>query len=113
MLRLRRLATLIVFAFCIITGFSFWAVRVSGTVTVGDQSAPPQSGAKLSTLSTITTAVDISDSTIDAQWLTRTAAQTGIPARALRAYAVAADVANASAPACHIGWNTVAAIGFV
>ena len=48
-----------------------------------------------------------------AQWLIRAAAQTGIPARALRAYVSAAATANESAPTCGIGWNTVAAVGFV
>ena len=41
------------------------------------------------------------------------AEQTGIPARALRAYVAAAATANDSAPMCGIGWNTVAAVGFV
>ncbi len=49
----------------------------------------------------------------DAQWLIRAAARTGIPARALRAYVAAAVTANDAAPACGIGWNTVAAVGFV
>ena len=39
--------------------------------------------------------------------------QTGIPARALRAYVAAAAMANDSAPMCGIGWNTVAAVGSV
>lgn len=60
----------------------------------------------------ITTAVNITPSP-DAPWLIRTAAQTGIPARALRAYVAAAATANDSAPACGIGWNTVAAVGAV
>lgn len=109
MLRLKRLAVLCLFAVCVITGFLFWALRLSGAAALGEQSAPPQSGAKLGMLS----AVNITESTIDAQWLVRTAAQTGIPARALQAYAVAAGVANTATPTCGIGWNTVAAIGFV
>ena len=60
----------------------------------------------------ITTAVNVTPSP-DAQWLTRAAAQTGIPARALRAYVAAAAMANDSAPMCGIGWNTVAAVGSV
>ena len=60
----------------------------------------------------IATAVNVTRSP-DAQWLSRAAAQTGIPARALRAYVAAAASANASAPACGIGWNTVAAVGSV
>jgi membrane-bound lytic murein transglycosylase B len=112
-LRLKRLAVLTVFAFCVIIGFSFWALRLSGVESPGTQSPPPQAEAKLGVLSTTTPAVNITKSTIDAQWLVRTAAQTGIPARALQAYAAAAGLANAAAPTCRIGWNTVAAIGFI
>ena len=86
----------------------------SGATALWDQPPPPKSGAKLSTLAGISTpAVDITDGSIDPEWLARSAAQTGIPARALRAYAAAADLANAAQPTCGIGWNTVAAIGFV
>lgn len=114
MLRLKRLAVLCVFAVCVITGFMFWMLRLSGAAAFGEQPAPPQSGAKLEMLSTLSTpAVDITEGAIDAQWLARTASQTGIPARALQAYAVAVGVANTATPRCGIGWNTVAAIGFV
>ncbi|MET4134247.1 lytic transglycosylase domain-containing protein [Pseudarthrobacter sp. PvP090] len=60
----------------------------------------------------ITAAVHVTPSP-DAQWLIRAAEQTGIPARALRAYVAAAATTNDSAPMCGIGWNTVAAVGFV
>ena len=60
----------------------------------------------------ITSAVNITRNA-DAQWLIRAAAQTGIPDRALRAYVAAAGAANDSAPTCGIGWNTVAAVGFI
>lgn len=49
----------------------------------------------------------------DAQWLSSAASQTGIPARALRAYVTAAVAARGSHPDCGIGWNTLAAVGFV
>ncbi|WP_307427361.1 lytic transglycosylase domain-containing protein [Pseudarthrobacter defluvii] len=49
----------------------------------------------------------------DAEWLRGAAAQTGIPARALRAYVAAAVTVDDSRPQCGIGWNTLAAIGFV
>lgn len=60
-----------------------------------------------------THAVSITDFAIDAGWLARTAAQTGIPARALQAYAAAAGAANVATPGCGIGWNTLAAIGWI
>ncbi|GAB3617134.1 lytic murein transglycosylase [Okibacterium endophyticum] len=50
-------------------------------------------------------------SRIDPQWVESTSARTGIPPRALAAYA-AADVAiDAENPGCGLGWNTLAAIG--
>jgi hypothetical protein len=60
----------------------------------------------------MTTAVNVTRSP-DAQWVIRAAGQTGIPERALRAYVAAAATVNDSVPACGIGWNTVAAVGFV
>lgn len=49
--------------------------------------------------------------TIDQDWLLRTGAATGIPVRALTAYATAAYLIGQSKPECGLGWNTVAAIG--
>ena len=112
MLRLKRFAVFCVFAICVITAFSFWALRQSGVGAAGAL-PPPRAEAKFETLAAgITPAVDITGNA-DAQWLIHAAAQTGIPARALRAYVAAAAAANHSAPGCGIGWNTVAAIGFV
>lgn len=114
MLRLKRLAVLILFAFFVITGVTFGALHVSGAEISGTDPAPPQSEAKLELLSTNSTpAVNITPGSFDAEWLARTAARTDIPVRALQAYAAAAGLANAAAPTCGIGWNTVAAIGFV
>lgn len=49
--------------------------------------------------------------TIDPAWLAETTAATGIPPRALRAYATADLVIESEQPSCAIGWNTLAAIG--
>ncbi|MGN6218759.1 MAG: lytic murein transglycosylase [Microbacterium sp.] len=46
-------------------------------------------------------------------WVTRIAKAGNIPERALAAYAGAALAANETHPGCGIGWNTLAAIGFV
>ncbi|WP_308291656.1 lytic murein transglycosylase [Microbacterium sp. G2-8] len=51
------------------------------------------------------------DGSVDADWLADTAHETGIPERALAAYA-AADV-RARADGCAVGWNTLAGIGWV
>ncbi|WP_426226616.1 lytic transglycosylase domain-containing protein [Pseudarthrobacter sp. DSP2-3-2b1] len=113
MLRLKRLAVFCVFAICVITALSFWALRESGADVRGALLPPPRSEAKLETPATgVIPAVNIIRNA-DAQWVVLAAAQTGIPARALQAYVRAAGAANQSAPGCGIGWNTVAAIGFV
>lgn len=113
MLRLKRLFVFGVFAFCAITGFLFWALGLPGPQTHGASAPPPRAGAKFEMLAAGSIpAVNITRSA-DAQWLLQTAAQTGIPARALQAYVAAAVAANESAPACGIGWNTVAAVGFI
>jgi hypothetical protein len=50
---------------------------------------------------------------VDANWATRVAASTGIPRRALLAYA-AADVATAEKQSgCGLSWNTLAGIGAI
>lgn len=48
---------------------------------------------------------------VDPDWATSTAAATGIPERALLAYAGAAIVKANSMPGCGLSWNTIAAIG--
>ena len=47
---------------------------------------------------------------VDADWLAETSAATGIPSRALAAYAGAALAKAAAMPECGLAWNTVAAI---
>lgn len=50
---------------------------------------------------------------VDPQWVSRVADDTGIPERALTAYATAAARISAERPDCGLGWNTLAGIGFV
>jgi membrane-bound lytic murein transglycosylase B len=52
-------------------------------------------------------------SLVDAKWAAEAAAATGIPQRALLAYAGAALTKAASMPACKLSWTTLAAIGEV
>ncbi len=49
----------------------------------------------------------------DATWLASTAEATGIPERALRAYAAATIVSNAENPSCAASWNTLAGMGWI
>jgi hypothetical protein len=74
MLRLKRLAVLALFAFCVITGLTFWALHVSGTEASG-ANPPPQSEAKLGVLSA-NSAVNVTPGNFFAQWLVRRAART-------------------------------------
>jgi membrane-bound lytic murein transglycosylase B len=48
---------------------------------------------------------------VDQAWLTRVASATGIPQRALLAYAAANLQLRVEQPSCALGWNTIAAIG--
>lgn len=50
---------------------------------------------------------------VDPDWAAATSASTGIPERALLAYAGAAIAKANSAPSCQLSWNTIAAIGAV
>ena len=49
---------------------------------------------------------------VDADWLASTAERTGIPSRALAAYAGVAIAKADSMPTCGLAWNTLAAIGY-
>jgi membrane-bound lytic murein transglycosylase B len=50
---------------------------------------------------------------VDAAWLSRVAAATGISRRALQAYAGAELELEREEPSCRLGWNTLAGIGKV
>jgi membrane-bound lytic murein transglycosylase B len=53
------------------------------------------------------------DGVVDPAWLAATTRTTGIPRRALQAYAAAAVTQSTESPSCGITWNTLAAIGEV
>jgi membrane-bound lytic murein transglycosylase B len=50
---------------------------------------------------------------VDADWLARVSAESGIPERALAAYAGAAIAKAKSMPSCGLNWTTLAAIGLI
>jgi hypothetical protein len=56
---------------------------------------------------------DRAPETVDAPWLAITAARTGIPERALMAYAIADLRVTADLPGCRVHWPTLAGIGAV
>jgi len=112
-LRLKRFVVFTLFVVCVSAAISFWITGQAGANTRVAIAAPPRAGAILETApAAVDTAVNVTR-TPEAQWLLHAAAQTGIPARALRAYVAAAITANEAAPRCGIGWNTLAAVGFV
>ncbi|MFT8705481.1 lytic transglycosylase domain-containing protein [Bifidobacterium aquikefiricola] len=49
----------------------------------------------------------------DKEWVTKIAKSSGIPERALQAYAGASIAVSRTHPSCGLGWNTLAAIGQV
>lgn len=113
MLRFKRYLVLCLFLVCVLAALSFWAIRQPAADARGVFSPPPRADVKLDVLSAgMTTAVNVTR-TPDAGWLEEAAVRTGIPASSLRAYVAAAATANDSNPGCGIGWNTVAAVGFV
>ncbi len=77
------------------------ACSSSGNSELGYPPAPPQQ------------LPDSGDSKLEADpaWIAKTAKRTGIPARAVRAYANASLALAESDPECGIGWNTLAGIG--
>ena len=113
MLKVRRFVVFCLFVACASAAFSFWVMGQPGAQARTALSPPPRAGVALEAASGgITTAVNVTHSP-DAAWLRAAAAQTGIPARALRAYVAAAATADDAMPKCGIGWNTLAAVGFV
>ena len=50
---------------------------------------------------------------IDPTWLDTVSSRNGIPHTALAAYAGAASMLAEQSPRCHLGWNTLAAIGHI
>ncbi|PRY67927.1 membrane-bound lytic murein transglycosylase B [Glaciihabitans tibetensis] len=79
-----------------------------GTLTVDGGGLRPSADAPPEPIVTSTAVAMVS-----ADWAAEVAAKTGIPQRALVAYAAAALTVGEEQPRCGLGWNTVAAIGFV
>jgi len=71
------------------------------TVAPGDSARPAASGPRPV------------EQLADAAWVARVAAAAGIPERALASYAGAVLRVAETHPDCHLGWNTLAAIGYV
>ncbi|MGC0237687.1 hypothetical protein [Arthrobacter sp. SD76] len=101
------------FAVSVSTASLFWLRAHAGVDARQAFAPPPRAGAEFEALSSgMATAVNVTRSP-DAEWLVRAAGQTGIPERALRAYVAAAVTVKDTVPACGLGWNTLAAVGFI
>ncbi|HKU01990.1 MAG TPA: lytic transglycosylase domain-containing protein [Arthrobacter sp.] len=113
MLRVKRFVVFSLFVLCASAAFSFWMMGQPGAGANAAPPAPPRAAARLQAAADgLATAVNVTP-VPESGWLGDAAAATGIPGRALRAYVNAAVSANQAAPACGIGWNTLAAVGFV
>ena len=87
----------------------------SGTVVTGEQQdagVPTSSVRQLGGAGQVASAASALPP-LDPAWTAEVAAATGIPSRALEAYAGAALATSIDNPQCGLGWNTLAAIGFV
>ncbi|WP_382308045.1 lytic transglycosylase domain-containing protein [Herbiconiux sp. UC225_62] len=97
------------------------AVLLTGCASGGAGSAGP--GATFAVSADAPRASDVGDRAftdgtpsaelVDSGWLDQVAAATGIPRRALQGYAGAALAISEQQPDCHLGWNTLAGIGWV
>ncbi|RJT90962.1 murein transglycosylase [Cryobacterium melibiosiphilum] len=81
-----------------------------GSATVSGQLSLSQQNAPAASLGSASAAVAPTMS-VDPVWAEKVSAATGIPRRALTAYAAADLTVDAEQPGCGIGWNTLAAIG--
>jgi membrane-bound lytic murein transglycosylase B len=91
----------------------FLAPRVPGMPTPGpvvDEPAPAWAPPAEPPVAAETPGSGVSG-LVDADWLASASAATGIPERALAAYAGAALAKAASMPQCGLAWNTIAGIG--
>ncbi|HWH97023.1 MAG TPA: lytic murein transglycosylase [Pseudolysinimonas sp.] len=88
----------------------FFAPRMPGVGVPVEEPAPTWAPPADPPVAAATPGVGIA-SLVDADWLASTSAATGIPARALAAYAGAALVKAQAMPECGLAWNTLAGIG--
>ncbi len=75
-------------------------------------SAPPAEPVTPVAVPTAGSSTSIAD-LVDPRWVAEVSARSGIPERALSAYAGAAISLSRTQPGCGLGWNTLAAIGLV
>jgi membrane-bound lytic murein transglycosylase B len=113
----RRRGAAIIVAF-VLAGIGLVAVVLAGIAAIDDGGQTARRGDGLRPANVgqgtpvpqppaLATGLDLS------AWSAHTAARSGVPARALRAYAVAELAQRVKTPACRLSWTTLAAIGRV
>lgn len=92
--------------------------QASPEPTSGAQTTAPSASPSAAPVTTASAAPSASGrpasrpaSRVDPGWLAQVAARTGVPPRALEAYAAATLTLQREKAACSLGWNTLAAIG--
>ena len=106
-------AVLVSFGVVVTAVLVFFAPRgagMPGAGPVAQEPAPPWAPPAPPPIAAATPGVGIAG-LVDADWLASTSAATGIPRRALAAYAGAALAKAAAMPECGLAWNTIAGIG--
>jgi membrane-bound lytic murein transglycosylase B len=94
------------------TGFALHALtRSPDPISVEGVGAPPRAGSLPTATPRRTTAR--APGSVSPTWVSRTATRSGIPAPAVRAFGTATLRSNAEDPACHLGWTTLAGIGWI
>lgn len=94
-------------------------VSVADNVSVSASSVPRSSVSANPTASPTTASASSRVASLAARtqasstWIADIASRTDIPARAVQAYGKAVLVAEELWPQCHLGWNTLAAIGYL
>lgn len=108
----RPLAALIVVVVVAVGGWAVHVTRVPVPAT-GAPAAVPRPLPHPVPPASAPAATPAAGDLIDPRWLAETADATGIPSRALAAYAAADLMQQREQPECAIGWNTLAAIGSI
>jgi membrane-bound lytic murein transglycosylase B len=115
-----RLIVGTILLFAIAVAALAWVVKIGSVAGHDGEVAPPRAAAPAVTATNSQPQQTAAPAprgaaiaTADPAWLDRNATATGIPRVALDAYARAALAESSRRPACGIGWNTIAAIGYV
>jgi hypothetical protein len=112
-----RVVVAVLAATLLVLGGLAFAILRAGTATPSSGTVVPMEVAPTAPGAPAARGADLSRSArrpgVDPAWVARTAALTGVPAPAVRAYADAELVLRTEQPACHLHWNTLAGIGWI